>query len=361
METNDEQKSPMATAEKSESENGEEINKRTSNRSQRSFSHFSLESFRFFSSDFVFLQSYGSKMIESFNSNVNALFSVKVSKRSITCSFWFLYSLTVMRYSVYPAVYLSTQPNSNDLSDYLEAGNVSVSLFFTLFILFEYLTTLRLNGMLQITQYTLNIYALFVTGIFCAADAIIIFNLHPNKFWLINDIGRISTLYPLCYILILLSCEMLQKLYSIMKNCCHDPRLSMTTYLMIMDKETAIKNTEVFYETLCTIHRILEFKLLAAIIFSTWAILNAVYFSSFGPAFVSFLLCTFLIFSSMSQPFYLQKVIKQIEKAIDVALLFSIEVLNIEVSYLWIVLPFLTTILALGKNLWNLHHCSVQN
>jgi hypothetical protein len=330
---------------------------RTGSQPNRAFSHFSLDSFRFLSGDFEFIQTYGSKIIETFNSRVNALLTVRFSRRTVSYAFWFLYCCNVFRYSVYPAVGLSIWPNKYDETYFM--SQIGLSLFFTCFLLFEFLSTLKLNDMLKVSQYSLNFYILFVISVLCAIDCIIRFSVRYDTFLLAYMIARAGLLFPIFFCLLSMSYEMSQALHSIMNDCCYDPRLNMDTYQMILTKEEAMENTMKFYESLSTLHSLLEFKLLANLLFSTWAIINSVYFSTPQNFLVSFCLVTVLLFSSMSQPFYLQRVIKRIERQNNISLNFSIEVLNIEASYLWVVLPLVTLVLAVVKDLMGMHYCSV--
>jgi hypothetical protein len=322
-------------------------------------SQYYLGSFHFIFGCFELIQAFVEKIFESFSSTTNRLLTVRFSRRTVSYSFWLLYSCTIVRYAVYPAVYLSIWPSSYDAAYFISV--VGLSLFTACFMLFEFLSTLKMNDMLQVTHYSLNFHILFVSCVLCAIDCIIRFSVEYDTFLLVYTIARAGSLFPLFFILLTMSYETSQTLHTIMNDCCYDPRLSMETYQVIVSKEKAMICTMQFYEYLSKLHGLLEFKLLADLVFSTWAIVNSVYFSTPQNFLVNFCLETVLLFSSMSQPFYLQRVIKRIERKNNISLNFSIEVLNIEASYLWIILPLVTLVLAVVKDLMGLHYCSVKN
>jgi hypothetical protein len=333
---------------------------RASTRSHRSFSNFSLDSFRVFSGDFEYLQDYGAKMIEVFNSKINSLFTVKTTQKTLSFAFWFLYSLLMVRFIVFPAIYLSKK--REDQETFFTPAIISKALFNIFFLLFEFVTTSKLNEIFQISSYTLNVYIFFTVCIVCAIDGVIRFHPVMDTFFLVYYSLRTAILFPICFILFSMSFEMSEKLHTFMTDCCHDPRLSIQTYEIMVIKETAIINTRKFVVTLASAHAVVEFKLLADLFFSVWAIINAMYFSqSSSIFFATIALVTLLLLSSMSQPFYLQRVIKRIERKNGVSLNFAIKVLNIEASYLWIMLPILTAVVGIGKSFLGLHYCSTQN
>jgi hypothetical protein len=360
MEKNNEKVSGGAI-DTNQDEANEEDDSRDRSRSHRSFTHFSLEGFRVFSGDFEFLQDYGCKVLESFNSKMNLLFTLKMSKKFISYSFYVLYFLNLCRYTLLLLVYLLIRPNRFDFLEFTGGREVSIEVFYTCFLLFEYRTTLHLNDKLQIFQYTVNIYIVFTVFVLCAVDAITTYYLPMDTLNVIYSAGRTICLFPLFFIIVTLSSEMLDELQNIMSRCCHDPRLSLETYEMVVRKETALTNTSHFVALLPSLHDILEFKVLAAVVFVSWAVMNAVYFETYNHFLLYFFLVTILIASSISQPLYLQRVIRRIEQSNNLSLNFAIEILNIRVSYLWIVLPFLTATAAVVKNLYNIHHCETRN
>jgi hypothetical protein len=334
---------------------------RNRSRSQRSFTHFSFEGFRVFSGDFEFLQDYGGKVLESFNSKMNMIFTVKISQRSISYSFYLLYSLNLIRYTLFPIAYLLAWPNSSDFLQFTEGREVSIELFYTSFLLFEYLTTMHLNAKLQICQYKLNIYILFIVSVLCGIDAITTYYLPMDTLNLIYSIGRTILLFPLFFLVVTVSSEMLDEFKHIMLKCCHDTRLSLETYEIMVTKDIALANTAKFVALLPSLHDLLEVKVLATVLFVSWAVMNAVYFATYNHFFLYFLIVTMLIASSVSQPLYLQRIIKRIEKRNNLSLNFGIEVFNIRVSFVWVVLPFVTATAAVIKNLYNLHYCATRN
>jgi hypothetical protein len=327
-------------------------------RINRSVSHYSLDSFRFIFVCFERIQAFVANISESFSYRANRLLTVRFSRRTVSYSFWLLYSCNVVRCFVCPAVYLSIWPSNNGSAYFISL--IGLSLFFACFLLFEFLSTLEMNDMLQVTHYSLNFHILFVISVLCAIDCIIRFSVEYDTALLVYMIARAGLLFPLFFILLTMSYEMSQTFNNIMNNCCHDPRLHMETYQVIVSKEKAMICTMQFHESLSNLHGLLEFKLLADLFFSSWAIVNSVYFSTPQNFLVSFCLVTVLLFSSMSQPFYLQRVIKRIERKNNISLNFSIEVLNIEASYLWIILPLVTVVLAVVKNFTGLHYCSMK-
>jgi hypothetical protein len=340
-----------------QNEPDEEDGSRTRPRSLRSRTHFSLEGFRIFSGDFEFLQDYGCKVLESFNSKMNLLLTLKLSKKFISYCFYLLYFLNLFRYTLLLLICLVVWPNRSDVLEFQGGRKVSAELFYTCFLLFEYLTTLHLNDKLQISQYTVNIYILFTLSVLCAADAITTYYLPMDTLNAIYSAGRTFLLFPLFFIVVTLSSEMLDEFKNIMSGCCHDPRLNLETYEMMVTKETALRKTSHFVSVLPSLHDLLELKVLATVVFVAWAVINAVYFEPSNHYLLYFFIVTILIASSISQPLYLQRIIKRIEKSNNLSLNFAIEILNIRVSYLWIILPCLTATAAVVKNLYNIHHC----
>jgi hypothetical protein len=327
--------------------------------------HLSLGSWRSFvfsSTDKLeFIQNYGAKFISEFNKEINRLLTFRMSRTVMLYSFVFVYSINVVRYLLVPLLWYSDETGVDDAfwNFYQSPQTLSLLLFYSVVSLFEFVTSFELSNRLKIQHFGFNAYIFFIVAVIMGLDALTFYKdlAYYHSMSLAYEIGRLVFLYPQFLLVVLVSNEIIVRLHRIMVKSSFDSRLSLITYEVVVTKEESMRNTTKFFQRIQHIHKLLEFRLLALLCFSVWGIANAAFFDDIADYAIYLFIMSLLVVSGISQPLYYQHVIQHIEKSNNVSFNFSVRILNLEINYLWIIIPVLATLVVSIRNLWGSRNC----
>lgn len=294
------------------------------------------------------------KCLNRCNEKINNFLSrVRISSDTIHYLFVIFFISEFLRMIIDGGVIMAKETN---LAPSFAYSFYRLSSYFTAlaFFIFEFYTSKEICRRLDIIDFSFNIYILlfwlsfgmceeYVSGgyqSFGEKSDIRFYYIYAYVFDYINN-------YSIYFILSVVTFEIISKLQEIMKKCCYDGKVSLETNLVVNPKADAMYNTNNYYAQFCSLHKLMELKILIIFVFSFWLIMLIVTsLSSFTIANAGLLI---LFTLSMIQPFFLQHIVKQIEDANEVKFRFSIKVLNVEINRLLFALPALSTIIAIVK------------
>jgi hypothetical protein len=275
----------------------------------------------------------------SFNENISEFFlHLAISYKSLR----FLYvGFFILYLIVYPLYLLVLQSQSNlTVTDYIY--QIIVGVLDLSYFVFEFLTMKEINDRLNIWAYSFNIYCFVLILLLAAVDYI---HFEPkDAVWDVFYVLYFSSLYPLLYINMVMTLEMVTQLTVIKDRCSQNEKLSLTTFQTIHSKSEAMRNTTMFYTHLSSLHKLMEFKVI--VIFLYIFLVTVMYFIGGADLYLGFLFSVRFLLSAV-QPLYLQYVIQSIEAANHVFFGFTIKVFGTEINTLMVTLPIISYIVAI--------------
>jgi hypothetical protein len=275
----------------------------------------------------------------SFNENISELFlRLAISYKSLR----FLYVGFFIIYLISYPIYLQVLQAEFKLTVADYVYQIIVGVLDLSYFVFEFLTMKEINDRLNVWAYSFNIYCFAIILLLAAVDYSH-FESHGAA-WDVLNVLYFSSLYPLLYINMVMTLEMVTQLTVIKDRCSQNEKLSMTTYQTIHSKSEAMRNTTMFYSHLSSLHKLMEFKVI--VVFLYIFIVTIMYFISGIGLYLGFLFSVRFLLSAL-QPLYLQYVIQSIEAANHVYFGFTIKVFGTEINTLMVTLPIISYIVAI--------------
>jgi hypothetical protein len=269
--------------------------------------------------------------------------SISLSYKSITI----IYAASWVCYLMAQFLWVSVDQNQREYNssrwcNYVLNAFADMSLF-----LFEFCTARDVNKRLKVAYFSFNIFALIFVVVLALFD-LYRFQSLSSAYYIANSFYFVGY-YILLYLNIVMTIEIIKAFDRIASKCSEDERIALTTKLPVNSRSEAMRNTTKFYSRITSLYKLMEFKLVVIFLF-----LFAVTFLNLvtvgGTAYYGLVYSCRLILG-MIQPLYFQYIVGNIESANRVCLFCDLKVFGVKTSTVIVVLPILSYVLALVREL----------
>jgi hypothetical protein len=287
---------------------------------------------------------FSSNLFFRINPTVN-LFVTKLSFGYLSISR--VYAVCCFNYIVSNFIYVYAEQLSHEYTPVLWFSCVVNTTTDVALFLFEYYTSREINRRLKVSSFSFNTFVLLFVASLALIDGYY-FPTYESTPYIIFNVLYFSGFYPLFYINLTMTTEIIKSLDRVALKCCENENISLITDYPINPRPEAMRNTTKFYSRIKSLYKLLELKLIVTIILLIIVtVLNLLLPINQLAYYALIYSCRFLL--ALAQPLYFQFVIGKIETANGVYFECEWRIFGVDINSLIFVLPLLSFMLTLVK------------